>query len=60
MTKHSDIAEQVSKLRAFGVDRSHSERTTPGQYDVTLLGMNSRMSEMQAALGCEQMDKDRD
>ena len=57
VTKYSGIAEQVSKLLAFGVDRSYSERTTPGQYDVTLLGMNSRMSEMQAALGCEQMDK---
>jgi perosamine synthetase len=41
----------VARLRAFGVDRSHSERAIPGFYEVPSLGLNYRMSEMQAALG---------
>ena len=57
VTRHSGVAEQVSRLRAFGVDRSYSERTVPGKYDVTVLGINSRMSEMQAAIGCQQLTK---
>ena len=57
VTRHAGVAEQVSRLRAFGVDRSHSERTVPGKYDVTVLGINSRMSEMQAAIGCQQLTK---
>lgn len=54
-TRHPAVAESVSKLRAFGVDRSHSERTIPGMYDVVSLGLNYRMSEMQAALGRSQL-----
>ena len=57
VTRHAGVAEQVSRLRAFGVDRSHSERTVPGKYDVTVLGINSRMSEIQAAIGCQQLTK---
>ena len=57
VTRHSGVAEQISRLRAFGVDRSYSERTVPGKYDVTVLGINSRMSEMQAAIGCQQLTK---
>ncbi|HIM12520.1 TPA: DegT/DnrJ/EryC1/StrS family aminotransferase, partial [Candidatus Poribacteria bacterium] len=57
VTRHSDVGEQISKLRAFGVDRSHSERNVPGKYDVVALGLNSRMSEMQAAMGCQQLNK---
>jgi dTDP-4-amino-4,6-dideoxygalactose transaminase len=45
----------VGKLRAFGVDRTHAERTVPGYYDVPTLGLNYRMSEMQAALGRVQL-----
>ena len=55
VSRHRDIAEGVEKLRAFGVDRSHTERSLPGMYDVPLLGLNYRMSEMQAALGRTQL-----
>ncbi len=55
VTRHADVAAGVSRLRAFGVDRSHSERTVPGMYDVATLGLNYRMSEMQAALGRTQL-----
>jgi dTDP-4-amino-4,6-dideoxygalactose transaminase len=51
VTRREDIAHAVSRLRAFGVDRSHTERARPGIYDVPDLGLNYRMSEMQAALG---------
>jgi perosamine synthetase len=55
ITRHADVAARVNKLRAFGVDRGFAERTIPGMYDVPTLGLNYRMSEMQAALGCAQM-----
>ena len=55
ITRHKDVAQSVARLRAFGVDRTYEERSIPGMYDVTSLGMNYRMSEMQAALGRQQM-----
>jgi len=55
VTRHREVAESVARLRAFGVDRTYAERTVPGMYDVTALGMNYRMSEMQAALGRQQL-----
>jgi dTDP-4-amino-4,6-dideoxygalactose transaminase len=55
ISRHEAVAQAVSKLRAFGVDRTHSERTLPGMYDVPSLGLNYRMSEIQAALGCSQL-----
>jgi dTDP-4-amino-4,6-dideoxygalactose transaminase len=33
------------------------ERTVPGVYDVTMLGFNYRMNEIQAALGIEQLKR---
>ncbi|MFQ5630686.1 MAG: DegT/DnrJ/EryC1/StrS family aminotransferase, partial [bacterium] len=55
VSRHQEVTEGVSKLRAFGVDRSHSERSIPGMYNVPTLGLNYRMSEMQAALGHSQI-----
>ena len=57
VTRHENIAKDIRKQRAFGVDRTHSERTVPGFYDVKELGFNYRMSEMQAALGRTQLKK---
>jgi dTDP-4-amino-4,6-dideoxygalactose transaminase len=57
VSRHKDVAERVAKLRAFGTDRSHTERAIPGMYDVAALGLNYRMSEMQAALGRRQVLK---
>ncbi len=57
VTKHKEIADIVAKLRGFGVDRSYNERKIPGFYDVTMLGLNYRMSELQAALGIQQLNK---
>lgn len=55
VSRHREVVEAVSRLRAFGVDRSHGERTVPGMYDVPTLGLNYRMSELQAALGRSQL-----
>jgi dTDP-4-amino-4,6-dideoxygalactose transaminase len=55
VTRHADLAERVARLRAFGVDRTHAERSMPGRYEVPALGLNYRMSEPQAALGRSQL-----
>lgn len=57
VTRHADVAARVRRLRAFGVDRGHSERSMPGVYDVPTLGLNYRMSELQAALGRTQLSR---
>ncbi len=56
-TRHADVAASVNKLRAYGVDRRHDQRATPGMYDVPTLGLNYRMSELQAALGVSQLTR---
>ncbi|MGE0392407.1 MAG: DegT/DnrJ/EryC1/StrS family aminotransferase [Vicinamibacterales bacterium] len=56
-TRHQQVASAVAALRAFGVDRSHGERAIPGMYDVVAFGLNYRMSELQAALGVEQVKR---
>ena len=60
VSRHEAVAQAVSRLRAFGVDRTHSERSIPGMYDVPSLGLNYRMSEMQAALGRSQVRRLKD
>jgi dTDP-4-amino-4,6-dideoxygalactose transaminase len=56
-TRHADLAAKVSKARAFGVDRSFGEREVPGMYDVPTLGINYRMSDINASIGRQQMKK---
>lgn len=55
VTRTPQAAETIARLRAFGVDRTPSERRRPGQYDVVTLGLNYRMSELHAALGRSQL-----
>lgn len=57
ITRDGEVAEKISRLKAFGVDRTVAERTMPGIYDVTMLGINYRMNEMQAAMGVEQLKR---
>ncbi len=54
-TRHAGLAAKVAKARAFGVDRSFTERTVPGMYDVPTLGINYRMSDINAAIGRKQL-----
>jgi len=55
ITRHADLADRLTRQRAFGVDRTPHERTVPGVYDVTDLGSNYRLNEIQAALGIAQL-----
>ena len=57
VSQHEHVVKEVANFRAFSVDRTHTERPIPGIYDVTNVGMNYRMSEMQAALGRGQVEK---
>ncbi len=57
VTRHREVAAAVAQWRAFGVDRTHSERALPGMYEVATLGMNYRMGEMPAALGRAQLSR---
>lgn len=57
VTRDPQVAQRLNLLRAFGVDRTHGERARPGQYDVVTLGLNYRMSELQAALGRSQLQR---
>ena len=56
-TDDDGLAAALRQRRAFGYDRSLSERTVPGLYDVTALGFNYRMSEVEAAVGLSQLDR---
>ncbi len=56
-TKHEKVADRITRQKAFGVDRTVSERQVPGIYDVTMLGFNYRMNELGAAIGIEQMKR---
>ena len=57
ISKNEEIAEQLKYAKAFGVNRDHTERALPGDYDVVSLGLNFRMSEIHAAIGIEQLQK---
>jgi dTDP-4-amino-4,6-dideoxygalactose transaminase len=57
ITRHADLAERIARKRAFGVDRAADERQIPGVYDVTMLGFNYRMNEIEAALGTVQLKR---
>lgn len=57
ITNHENLAAKLTRQKAFGVDRTVSERSVPGVYDVTMLGFNYRMSEIHAALGIEQIKR---
>ncbi len=57
LSKHAEALQKIALQRAFGVDRTHSQRKIPGQYDVNLLGFNYRMNELQAAIGTIQLSR---
>jgi dTDP-4-amino-4,6-dideoxygalactose transaminase len=57
VTRHEKVAAKIARQKAFGVDRTVGERKVPGVYDVTMLGFNYRMNEIQAAIGIEQLKR---
>lgn len=58
IARDETIANNVSQLRAFGIDRNVvSERKVPGMYSVEKLGFNYRLNEIGAAIGAQQMKR---
>lgn len=57
ITGDQGLAAELRHRRAFGVDRHAGERSEPGVYDVTALGLNYRMNELEAALGSVQVGR---
>jgi dTDP-4-amino-4,6-dideoxygalactose transaminase len=57
VTRDAALAARLTRQRAFGVDRHQGERALPGIYDVTMLGFNYRMNEIEAAIGVEQVKR---
>lgn len=57
ITDDDALAALVRQKKAFGYDKSVDVRTKPGIYDVTVLGYNYRMNEVQAAVGLSQLDR---
>ena len=57
LTRDAKFAAKIQHERAFGVDRHLGDRTIPGEYDVTALGFNYRMSEVHAVIGTEQLKR---
>lgn len=57
ITRHEKVARKIARQKAFGVDRPVGERALPGFYDVTMLGLNYRLNEIQSAIGIEQLKK---
>jgi perosamine synthetase len=56
-TDDDGFAASVRQRKAFGYDRTHDQRVRPGIYDVTMLGYNYRMNEVEAAVGLAQIAK---
>ena len=57
ITKNDKLAKKLKIKKAFGIDKSFSERKISGFYDAVDLGFNYRMSEIHAAIGVEQLKK---
>lgn len=57
VSRHRDVIDSISNIKAFGYDRTMAERKIPGVYDIARLGINYRMNEIAAAIGVEQLRK---
>lgn len=57
ISRHAERLQTIERKKAFGVDRVVGTRKVPGVYDVTMLGYNYRMNELQAAIGVEQLKR---
>jgi len=57
VTDSSEVKDRVSLVRNHGQTKTPDEKRAHWEYDVTDLGFNFRMSEIQAAIGLKQMEK---
>jgi len=55
--KNKEDFKKAKLFKGFGVDKTFEQRKIPGEYDVLSIGLNFRMTEMQCALGIEQLKK---
>jgi dTDP-4-amino-4,6-dideoxygalactose transaminase len=57
ISKNLSLVKKLRLTRAFGVNKIFSERKVSGSYDCIRLGFNYRMSEINCAIGIEQIKK---
>ena len=57
ISKNKMLIKNLRLKKAFGVNKTFSERKVPGSYDCITLGFNYRLSEINAAIGIEQVKK---
>jgi dTDP-4-amino-4,6-dideoxygalactose transaminase len=58
ITTRDDLAERISKQRAFGIDKSVlADRRHTGAYEIEYAGLNYRMGEIGAAIGIVQLER---
>jgi dTDP-4-amino-4,6-dideoxygalactose transaminase len=58
ITTRGDLANRISKQRAFGIDKSVlADRRHTGAYEIEYAGLNYRMGEMGAAMGIVQLER---
>jgi perosamine synthetase len=58
ITTREDLADRISKQRAFGIDKSVlADRRHTGAYEIEYAGLNYRMGEMGAAMGVVQLQR---
>jgi dTDP-4-amino-4,6-dideoxygalactose transaminase len=58
ITTRDDLADRISKQRAFGIDKSVlADRRHTGAYEIEYAGLNYRMGEMGAAMGVVQLQR---
>lgn len=58
-TEHADLAQKIRTLRSHGITTDHRQREEQGtwEYDMTMLGYNYRLTDVQCALGLSQLKK---
>tara|TARA_Y100000389_G_C17467230_1_gene526761 strand:- start:29 stop:1171 length:1143 start_codon:yes stop_codon:yes gene_type:complete len=55
--KDKKLYEKIKMIRGIGVNKSFDQRKYPGIYNVPVLGLNYRLSELNSAIGIEQLKK---
>ena len=55
--KNKKLYEKIKMIRGIGVNKAFDQRKYPGIYNVPLLGLNYRLSEISSAMGIEQLKK---
>jgi dTDP-4-amino-4,6-dideoxygalactose transaminase len=58
ITTREDLADRISKQRAFGIDKSVlADRRHTGEYEIEHVGLNYRLGEIGAAMGVVQLGR---